>query len=197
VKDLSTRDQILDATERTLQTKGLARVTTKDIATAAGCAEGTLFNYFPHKEDLFLAVIREKVPQFAAVMDRDWLGQGTVTENLVEMGVAALGYYRQTVPMTAALFADPDLLARHQERPEVTGGRLRRGQTEVTAYLADEQRLGRIRPALQPNTAARLLIGACFLHVFEQLFLGEVSTPEADSDFIRACVESILHGLAS
>jgi AcrR family transcriptional regulator len=40
---MRTRQYILEATERILQTKGLARLTNKEIAQEVGCAEGTLY----------------------------------------------------------------------------------------------------------------------------------------------------------
>ena len=35
--------------------KGLVRATTKEIARAAGLSEGTLYNHFANKEELFPA----------------------------------------------------------------------------------------------------------------------------------------------
>jgi len=64
---MKTRERIIDATERVIQQRGLARVTTKEIARAAGVAEGTLFKYFERKDDLLLAVVEEHLPPFVAV----------------------------------------------------------------------------------------------------------------------------------
>ncbi|MGH7224633.1 MAG: TetR/AcrR family transcriptional regulator, partial [Gemmataceae bacterium] len=51
----TTRQKILDAAQRLLETDGLARLTTKELAAAAGCAEGTLFKHFRGKEDIIIA----------------------------------------------------------------------------------------------------------------------------------------------
>ncbi len=67
---MRTRQYILEAAEQLLQTKGLARLTNKEIAEAAGCAEGTLYKHFATKEALLLAAIEENVPQFLSTVDR-------------------------------------------------------------------------------------------------------------------------------
>src|SRR5205809_7835272 len=46
-----TRQKILDATEKLLLLKGLARVTTKEIARETGLAEGALYRHFEHKKE--------------------------------------------------------------------------------------------------------------------------------------------------
>src|SRR5215469_9424152 len=44
------RRRILEVAARLFSRKGWDNATTRDIATAAGIATGTLFNYFPTKE---------------------------------------------------------------------------------------------------------------------------------------------------
>ncbi len=46
----ATRQRILEAAERLFAEQGFEATTTRDIASAAGIASGTLFNYFPTKE---------------------------------------------------------------------------------------------------------------------------------------------------
>jgi AcrR family transcriptional regulator len=188
---MKTRQQILDATERTLHTKGLARVTTKDIASEAGCAEGTLFNHFAHKDDLLLATLREKVPQFAALMREDRPGKRTVAENLEEIGSVALDFYRQTLPMLGALFADPELLARHQEllKEHPSGPRL--AYQAVADYIVAEQKLGRIRSDANSLAVAALLLGACFQYAFLERFLNQAPLDETAVNFVRGAVNAL------
>src|SRR5439155_20907500 len=108
---MRTRQYILEATERMLQTRGLARLTNKEIAEAAGCAEGTLYNHFETKEALILAAIQENQPDFLAVVGDDRIGEHDISENVQEIAQAAIRYYQKLVPLTTALFADMDLLS--------------------------------------------------------------------------------------
>src|SRR5258708_16787939 len=107
---MRTRQYILDAAERMLQTKGLARLTNKEIAEAAGCAEGTLYNHFATKEALILAAIKENQPDFFTVVGDDRVGEHEISENVQEIARAAIRYYQQLLPLTTALFAEMDLL---------------------------------------------------------------------------------------
>jgi AcrR family transcriptional regulator len=55
------RQQILDAALPIFSSKGFATSTTSEIAEAAGVAEGTIYNYFPTKRELFIAVIKNLI----------------------------------------------------------------------------------------------------------------------------------------
>src|SRR3954466_12285278 len=81
------REQILDAAERVIAQHGYAGATTKAIARAARCSEGSLYNYFPDKRALFVECA---FAQNAGLLDTltalpDRIGEATVTENLVEL----------------------------------------------------------------------------------------------------------------
>ncbi len=54
---IETRQRILVAARKLFSDKGFAGTTTRDIAVEASIATGTLFNYFPGKEQLALAII--------------------------------------------------------------------------------------------------------------------------------------------
>ena len=51
------RTQILEAATRVFAEKGYHRATTKDVARAAGMAEGTIYLYFENKSELLIALM--------------------------------------------------------------------------------------------------------------------------------------------
>jgi AcrR family transcriptional regulator len=51
------RTQILDAATRVFAEKGLHRATIKDVARAAGVADGTIYNYFANKDALLIGIL--------------------------------------------------------------------------------------------------------------------------------------------
>ena len=55
----ATRRQILDAAIELFRSGGFEATTTRDIATAAEIASGTVFNYFPTKEAIVAAAAGE------------------------------------------------------------------------------------------------------------------------------------------
>ncbi|MFI1382255.1 TetR/AcrR family transcriptional regulator [Embleya sp. NPDC020886] len=63
-----TRQRILDAAEHLMRTLGLARTTTKEIARAAGCSEAALYKHFTGKEELFVAVLQERLPPLGPLL---------------------------------------------------------------------------------------------------------------------------------
>ena len=62
----ATRARLLEAAAEEFGRVGLARANVDAISLAAGYAKGTIYNYFPSKEDLFLAVVEEAVTQATA-----------------------------------------------------------------------------------------------------------------------------------
>lgn len=53
--------QLLDAALELFVEKGFAATRSEEVAARAGVSKGTLFLYFPTKEDLFKAVVRENI----------------------------------------------------------------------------------------------------------------------------------------
>jgi AcrR family transcriptional regulator len=60
-KKKRTRRTILDVALRLFLTQGYDRTTTEQMAAEAGIGSGTIFNYFPSKADILIAVIAEDV----------------------------------------------------------------------------------------------------------------------------------------
>jgi len=102
---LSIRERILTAAAEVMRTKGLARSTTKEIARASGFSEATLYKHFASQEELFLAVLGERLPGFIALLLNDLparVGRGTVPRNLQEVACAAVALYGQVIPLSGA-----------------------------------------------------------------------------------------------
>jgi len=60
-KKASTKARIVDAALALFQTRGFEQTTTRAIARRARVAEGTVFNYFPTKEDIALHFFEREV----------------------------------------------------------------------------------------------------------------------------------------
>jgi AcrR family transcriptional regulator len=193
---MKTRERIIDATERVIQERGLARVTTKEIARAAGVAEGTLFKYFERKDDLLLAVVQEHVPPFVAVTHPEQAGTATVGEHLEAIARAAMEYYAHLIPPTIAFCADAALLARHREWMQAQQTGPQRIFERVAAYVAAEQRLGRLDAQRDPLSVAALLLGPCYQYAFLRHFMGADPLPLSDQQFVSGLVQTLMEGVA-
>jgi AcrR family transcriptional regulator len=170
-----TRERILDAANQVMETLGLARATTKQIATAAGYSEATLYKHFGDKTELLLAVLAERLPPLVALLARlpDQAGQGAVAERLEEVANQAIRFYQRQIPMLASLFAEPALLARHRQELAAAGAGPQRANQALAAYLAAERELGRIDASVDPEAGAAMLLGACFQRAFLSAFNGQ------------------------
>ena len=162
------RERILDAAAAVMREKGLTSTTTKAIAAAAGYSEALLYKHFADKQDLFLSVLKERVPQVRL----DSPGDGDLADNLTGIVEQLMEFFVQTFPVAASVFGSPELLA--EQRKAVTGrGYGPAGPVyRVQAYLDAEQDAGRISAASDTTSAARLLVGAAFHQGFLAAFDG-------------------------
>lgn len=179
-----------------MREKGLAHTTTKEIAQQASCSEGALYRHFGSKEDLFLAVLHERLPGLFQLM-RDLpaqVGLGTVQLTLEQVATVALAFYDRSVPIAVSVFTDPQLAERHQE---ALGDDLgpQRPQEILATYLGAERRIGRVAETSDPDSVAALLLGACFQRAFFGRYLGRDA--EMDDRFVRAIVATLLGTLGS
>ena len=173
--------------------KGLVRATTKEIARAAGLSEGTLYNHFANKEELFLCTLNELPSGFVALIRglQERVGTETIPAVLSRVAVSALEFYAEAIPMGASFFADPELLARHRELLQQRGAGPQRANEAVAAFLRAEQRLGRVRGDADPDAVAYMLLGALYQYVYWRQFLGRPQEPDVDGHFIAGILATL------
>src|SRR3954449_10978889 len=193
VRGADTRQRILAAAREVLLGKGLVRATTREIARAAGVSEGTLYNHFANKEELFLCTLSELPSGFVTLMRglHERVGTETVPTVLSQVAASALEFYAEAVPMGASFFADPELLARHRELLQQRGAGPQRANEAVVAYLRGEQKIGRVRGDADPEAVAYMLLGALYQYVYWQQFLGQPPHPRMDDRFVDSLLSSL------
>jgi AcrR family transcriptional regulator len=130
------RSQILDAATKVFAEKGVHRATIKDIARAAGIADGTIYNYFANKDALLIGILdrvnqsQQRAADFAQAKESDAAGflRSYLGQRLTRLSDTGLDvfrvlfsellvnpklcdtYYRQVVEPTFAI-ADPHITA--------------------------------------------------------------------------------------
>jgi AcrR family transcriptional regulator len=198
VRGAGTRGLIIAAARAVMLNKGLVRATTKEIARTAGVSEGTLYNHFANKEELFLCTLNELPSGFVMLIRglHERVGTETVPAVLSQLAASALEFYSEAIPMGASFFADPELLARHRELLRQRGAGPQRANEAVAAYLRAEQGLGRVRGDADPEAVAYMLLGALYQHVYWRQFLGRPPEPEADDRFVAGILATLDHALA-
>jgi AcrR family transcriptional regulator len=191
------RDRILKAADQVIRTNGLSRTTTKEIARIAGCSEGSLYNHFQSKEDLFLHVMKGMLPGFIAILIKlhSRKGTGTVKDNLEEVANAAIDFFNISTTMFASMFSEPKLMARHREGFQLRNEGPHRTNEVVAAYLLAEQNLGRVRANVDPRSAADLLLGACFQHAFHLQMLDMDESAASKKKFVEDVLQTLMQGI--
>ncbi|MFE7704243.1 TetR/AcrR family transcriptional regulator [Streptomyces sp. NPDC057486] len=195
------RVRIVDAAHQLMLTIGLARATTKEIARTAGCSEAALYKHFRSKEELFVAVLKERLPKLNPLLRRltadPAAGERTVEENLTEIAREAALFYAQSFPIAASLYAEPRLKTRHDAAMRELGTGPHMPIQGVAAYLRSEQSAGRVRPGADTYAAASLLLGACVQRAFAYDATDEGRPPQSLDEFAASVARTVLHGIGA
>jgi AcrR family transcriptional regulator len=86
----ATRRRILEAARRLFARDGFEGAATRDLAREAGIAAGTLFNYFPSKEDVALSLAAEALAEARDGYERRRRGEESLEEDLFAFIAAGL-----------------------------------------------------------------------------------------------------------
>ena len=90
-----------------------------------------------------------------------------------------MGFFTRTFPIAASVFGAPRLLAEHRHGVTSRGRGPSGPLLAVQSYLDAERANGRLAPAADTATAARLLVGAAFHQGFLAAFDGLDDVPDA------------------
>src|ERR1700733_8433576 len=77
--------EIVEAALRLFADRGFAATKLEDVAAAAGIGKGTIYLYFPTKEDLFRAVVRQAVLPNLAAAEADLANHAGSAADLLRM----------------------------------------------------------------------------------------------------------------
>lgn len=170
------RERILDAATTVIRENGIARATTKAIAREAGYSEALLYKHFADKQEIYLAVLRERVSGYMNPIEL--VGTATVAENLAIATEQLMRFYVQTFPMSASIFSSHELLTAWRDGMAARGAGPNGPILNLQHYLEAEQAAGRL-PSGDPAAIAALLCGAAFQQAFLACFHGESGVPKA------------------
>ena len=185
------------AVEELMRKQGLARITTRSIARQAGLADGTLYNHFRKKDEIFIAVLARNVAPLVHVLHDLPLrvGQATVLENLRPVGDAAVSFHIRIAPLICSLLADQQLLAGTRRIMQDRRIGPQRSSEALAAYVAAEQRLGRIAAEVEPTAVADLILGASFQMAVLEHFWGHRPIEKQLQARMRRAIRVLISGL--
>ncbi len=163
------RNQILDAAASVFAEKGFHRATTKEIASAAGVSEGTIYNYFDNKADLLIGIM-------ARLAELQQLS-GELTDGLQadvkDFFTAVLGQRISRIPQSQEMIQAvlPEVLVNPELRERFYQQFVLQLTTLLEQYVETRIKLGHIRPADVPLTVRT--IQGMFVGLFVLRILGD------------------------
>ena len=166
-RSADTHEALMDAALRVFTERGFARATTRQIAAAAGVAEGSIYRHFADKHALFREVFFSVMAGMGEELRRlpERAGSGTVRDNLEYLFGLLAALQEQTAPLLASMAADPELaesfVAQVADKG-LEGFELSAPATPVAAYIRAEQGLGRIRVDVDATEAAAVVVALPF-----------------------------------
>jgi AcrR family transcriptional regulator len=182
-RSADTHQALMDAALQVFTERGFARATTREIAAAAGVAEGTIYRHFADKHALFREVFFSVMAGMGEELRRlpERAGSGTVRGNLEYLfGLLAI-LQERTAPLLASMAADPELagsFAAHVADNALEGFELSTPVTMVAAYIRAEQELGRIRVDVDATEAAAAVAAVPFARGVERTLRPRLSGQE-------------------
>ena len=167
------RARLLEAAARLIRERGMTRVTTREIAEAAGTAEGSLFKNFGDKMGLLTALLSEELPE-----NRAWREAATAAgpENpetvLGRLMERAIDFYSASLPLVAGSVADSDLFRRQQQVNREAGTGPQLAIDAMDEVFRTWQKTGQLGPDTDTYSLALLFCGSAQLQAYVEYLAG-------------------------
>ena len=169
------REAIIATTLALIAERGVARLTTKEIAHEAGVSEASIYYHFEDKPALVEAVILDGILAPFQGFTREFPERATlrsVEEALLDFATRLSAFWESILPLLSAVQSDADLRSSFQRRVNGLDLGPHRGVRLVGEYLKAQQKAGRVRADVDPAESAMLICGACYLTGFQKHMLG-------------------------
>jgi AcrR family transcriptional regulator len=189
------KQQILKAALAVFSAKGFALATTAEIARTAGVAEGTIYNYFSSKRELFVSVIQDFIVTAPLLELIDKLPTGDIVETFTRIlqnrfSLIESEYIASIPVLMGEIIRDPELKVLWVERfirPFLTR------MEEVYRAIMASGKVRRIEPSVMVRSIGGMLLGFLMLKLME----GDASPLDRlpGDKVADAMLDLLLHGL--
>jgi AcrR family transcriptional regulator len=180
------REAILAAALRLLRERGIARVTSREVAALAGVSEASVFYHYKDRAGLLQAVFEQGLRPLQELAESGGRSGLDLHEFLTRYGATLEHFLDQALPVMAAAQSDIALreaMARYMTEEDLGP---HRGVAALGEYLASEQAAGRVRAGVDPRAAAMLFVGACYTRAAQRQMPARVADLPALEDVILA-----------
>jgi AcrR family transcriptional regulator len=184
------RQQLFEAAERVLMSKGPSGLTGRAITKEAGCATGLLYKHFADLDTFLAALFLDRAGRASAGMARlpSRAGSGDVVDNLMD-AIETL-FAGNLLALAGLAMARPSIISHLGEA--LADGTLEMDASEraFAAYLRAEQDHGRIRADADVESIALALVGTA-----HQLLLTRGPKAPDLRDRMRRAAKAVISGV--
>lgn len=186
------RNLIIDAAIEVISEQGFQRTTIKQIASKAGIADGTIYNYFKSKDDILLGIVArlsEEESQDIQMAEANELDFAAFVEMFVQPRMEEInGRYQTLKVVLPEMMTNPELSSRAYE--QIYGPMFVVIEEYFQQLLADGQVDGR-DPALTARLFASPFMGLMMLRMLGDAYVAENwdVCAEAMSQFLQKALQ--------
>jgi AcrR family transcriptional regulator len=180
------REAILSAALQLLRERGIARVTSREVAALAGVSEASVFYHYKDRAGLLQAVFEQGLEPLQALASGRRLAGVGLQEVLTQYAHTLDRFLDQALPVMAAAQSDTalrDAMAAYMTEQDLGP---HRGVAALGEYLAAEQAAGRVRAGVDPRAVAMLFVGACYTRAAQRQMPARVTELPTLEDIIGA-----------
>jgi hypothetical protein len=178
---LNTRRRVVDATFQLMRERDPS--------------EGTHETPAAPRFDAFLALLQDRLPVWHRVLAdlSSLVGKAEVNDVLIPVARAAIEFYVEIQSTGVLAFTSPGQVVRFRRAMRTNELGPHEALAALADYLTAEQRLGRVDADVDPDAAARLLLGACYQHAVTEVMMGSDMVPPRDETADRLVYGLRLH----
>jgi AcrR family transcriptional regulator len=184
------KEQILDVAARVFATYGFANTQVQTIANHLGVGNGTVYRYFPTKDQLFLAAVERGLKELETEMDRILGSPRDPMEIIAEAIRGYFGFFRRR-PEMAELFIQERAAFPQHHRPLYFAQHGSEHADKHTSFFRRLMETGKVRPIPLErlfSVVGDLLYGT----IIANLLSGRPADPDTQA---RDVLDVVLNGM--
>lgn len=166
------REEILKATLALLRERGIAKLTTRGVATAAGVSEGSIFYHFTDRSGLLQAVFEQSLDTLKNLSIAAYVGDD-ILATLSGFSRAIAEFLDSGLDVLMAAQADAELreaviafLLGNDYGPQ-------RGIASIGRYLAQQQEAGAVRADVDPRIISYMVVSDALQRAAQPKLFGQ------------------------
>ncbi|MCV2396391.1 TetR/AcrR family transcriptional regulator [Actinotalea sp. M2MS4P-6] len=173
------RAQVLDAARRCFAAEGFHQTSMDDVIRASGLSAGAVYQYYRSKDELIVAAAAEALSSIRDRLDRLDLATGTSPAAAVVDVLRTLPFASSPggVDITRIALNGWTEALRNDELHSLVHEGYGTFRAQIATLLRSWRDEGRVRPDLDPEAVAPILLSLVLGHVVQQALFGDEADP--------------------